>query len=122
MALAAHDESYVFGELCIIDAGGIVGRLDGNDSLALGDDLVEVGLLSEIPADVATARGGGAAHFPQAMFGLLAEEAHLRGPDVVSDTDHGSHVVGGHEVVGDDDGAGDALVDFLRGDGFEKIV
>ena len=55
VALVAYDECYILGERCVIDAGGVIGGFDGDDFFAFWYDLMQVGLLAEIPTDVITA-------------------------------------------------------------------
>ena len=77
LALATHDESHILGELGVVNTSSVVGRFDGYDGLALGDDLTEVGLFGEIPLDVAATGGGGATYFAQAMTAVFSDKHHF---------------------------------------------
>ena len=56
------------------------------------------------------------------MFVLVAQKTYFGGPDVVGQTDDGSKVVGCHQVVGNEHGVGDEMVEVLCGYAFEKVV
>ena len=75
---------------------------------------MQVGFLAEIPTNVVAAGSGSTAYLAQPMLVFLAQKAHFAGPDIVGQANHGPNVVGGHEVVGDDHGVGDALKEALR--------
>ena len=47
------------------------------------------------------------------MFVFLAQKAHFGGSDVVGQSYHGTQIVGGHQMVGDDYGTGNALEETL---------
>ena len=110
MALATHDESHIFRQLCIINASGVVSGLDGDDGLAFGNNFSQVGFLAEIPADIVTARSGSTAHLAQTMFLFLAQEAHLGSSDIVSQTNHCAKVVGRQQMISDEHRPRDALI------------
>ena len=56
------------------------------------------------------------------MRWLNAEKYHLRGADIIGKTNHGAHVVGSEEVVGEDDGTRNRLIKRFRMGFCEKIV
>ena len=62
VALAADDESHIFGKLRVVDAGGVVGGFDGYNLFTFGNDFVQVAFLAEIPTDIVAAGGGGTTH------------------------------------------------------------
>ena len=71
VALAAHDESHVFGKLGVIDASGIVGSLNGHNLLSWRNNFMQIVFLAEIPLNIVAAGGGSPTHLAEAMLVFL---------------------------------------------------
>ena len=56
------------------------------------------------------------------MLLFVAQETNLGGPDIIGQANHGTEVVGRHQVVSDEYGMGQPLVYGLRIEFVEKVV
>ena len=83
---------------------------------------MQIRLFAEIPTDVVTTRCGGTAHLGQSVFFLLAQETDFDRPNVVGQPNHGTQIVGGHQMVGDNDRPRNALKEALGMELLKQVV
>ena len=103
MALAANDKSQILRKLGVINTSGIVGGLDGDDGLAFRNDFVQIALLTEIPTNIVATGGCSTANFAKTMLFFPTQKTNLASPDVISQTNQGTHIVRSQQMVGDKD-------------------
>ena len=95
VALIADDESDIVGKFSLVYVCSIGGSLDGYDFFICRYDFAKVVFLGEIPFYVIFA---GSRTFPDssnAVCGFCAKKNHLGSTDIVGNTNHCAHVVGG---------------------------
>ena len=122
VALIADDESDIVGKFSLVYVCSIGGSLDGYDFFICRYDFAKVVFLGEIPFYVIFA---GSRTFPdsaKAVCWFSPKKNHFGSTDVVGETNHRTHVVGSKEIIGDDDGAGNGIVEGFGMRRLKKIV
>ena len=110
MALVAYDEGHIGGKPGFVDVSCIRCCLDGNDFFIFRNEFPQVVFLREVPFYIVFARSGAFSHSSDAVSRLGADKYHLRGPNVIGQTYHGTHVIGCEKAIGNDDGPRNGIV------------
>ena len=111
VTFVAYDEGGVSRKFCLVDVRGIRCGLDCDDFFICWYEFAEIGFLGEIPLYVVFARSSAFPYSPDAIRRLGAEKYHLRGPDVIGQAYHRTHVIGRKKAIGNDDGPRNGIVE-----------
>ena len=122
ISLAANDKSHILWKLCIINTSSIIGGLNSDNGLAFWDNFAQISLFTEIPTDVVAAGGCSATHFAKAMLIFIAQKTDLASTNVVGQTNQGSYIVRGHQMISNKDWTRYPLIKPFRSKLAKQIV
>ena len=113
VTFVADDEGNICWKLGFVYVGSVRCSLDCDDFFVCWNEFPKVGLLGEMPFYVVFARSSAFPYPSDAVRRLGAEKNHLRGPNIIGQAYHRTHVVGCKKAIGNDDGPRSGIVERL---------